>query len=128
MLMGLSCLAALAQIQPVSRTVTVVGAAKNPGVYPMRDTGLTLLQVIGMSEGFLPTARKSAIRIVRLPQGTDDRLLEAIVNFEKIMVGEAPDVQLQSGDVIFVPSYAKPSGPPHRIPPAKDIAKVLFKP
>ena len=84
------------------------------------------MQVIGMSEGFLPTANKSEVRIVRLQQqGAADNLFETIVNLKNIEVGKAPDVQLQSGDVILIPTHVKPERPPRPAPPEKDIARVL---
>jgi hypothetical protein len=108
LLMGLFSVTALAQTQPAIQEVTVAGAVRKPGVYQMKDTGLTLLQVLALSSGLQPTADSSKIQVERLnQQSPDDNATETIViDARKILTGKAPDFRLQPGDVIFIPTRA----------------------
>ncbi len=82
-----------------SQRITVEGAVTKPGVIPMAG-GITLLQAIAQSGGFTTTAEKTAVvfRVVDGKRGAGK------YDISDIRAGKAEDPQLQSGDVIIVPT------------------------
>jgi polysaccharide biosynthesis/export protein len=84
-----------------SQRVTVEGAVKRPGVYPIRG-GLTLLQVIATAEG-LDSTSDSTVVVFRQNAG---KRFAARFDMGQIRSGETNDPPLQSGDVIVAPTSA----------------------
>lgn len=82
-----------------SQRVTIAGAVKKPGVLPMVG-GLTLLQAIAQSGGREDVA-ESEVLVMRV---SDGKRLAGRYNVLDIQEGNASDPQLQSGDVIVVPT------------------------
>jgi protein involved in polysaccharide export with SLBB domain len=78
------------------RTVMVVGAIRRTGNYP----ATTLLGAISSADGLTPEANPTEVRVT-LGEST------TIVNAGRIMIGEAPDLKLQGGEVIIVPTYPR---------------------
>lgn len=84
-----------------SQRVTVEGAVKRPGVYPIRGK-LSLLQVIATAEG-LDSVSDTTVVIFRHVEG---KRLAARFDVGQIRSGESADPPIQSGDVIVAPSSA----------------------
>lgn len=82
-----------------SQRVTVTGAVKKPGVVPMAG-GMTLVQAIAQSGGLDDLAESTAM-LFRL---TDGQRVGGRYDISAIQAGQGDDPQLQSGDVIVVPS------------------------
>jgi polysaccharide export outer membrane protein len=82
-----------------SQRVTVEGAVKKPGVIPMAG-GMSLLQAIAQSGGLDETAESTAA-LFRVVEG---RRMTARYDVTEIRAGREDDPQLQSGDVIIVPT------------------------
>ena len=82
-------------------TVSVLGAVRMPGIYPLRRAGhpLTLIQAIALASGFTLDAAKKKTEITR--DGASEKI---IVNLQDVLTGRAPDMPLQAGDVIRVPT------------------------
>jgi polysaccharide export outer membrane protein len=85
-----------------SRRVTVEGAVKKPGVYPIRGP-TTLLQYISMAEGVTEASDTADILVFRSAAG---RRSAAKFNLDEIRAGRAADPEMQDGDVIVVNSSA----------------------
>ncbi len=80
--------------------VSVLGAVKQPGVFPIGATQ-TLFDVISVAGGFADNARPDAVRILR-----DGQVIT--VNLKRTFKGGAADqVALQSGDRIYVPAASR---------------------
>jgi polysaccharide export outer membrane protein len=84
-----------------SQRVTVEGAVKKPGVYPIRGR-ITLLQVIATAEGF-DTTSDTTVVIFRSTQG---KRMAARFDISQIRNGQTGDPAIQSGDVIVAPTSA----------------------
>jgi polysaccharide export outer membrane protein len=84
-----------------SQRVTVEGAVKRPGVYPIRSK-TSLLQVIATAEG-LDAASDTTVVIFRHVEG---KRLAARFDIDQIRGGAANDPPIQSGDVIVAPTSA----------------------
>ncbi|MGO8952295.1 MAG: polysaccharide biosynthesis/export family protein, partial [Rhodomicrobium sp.] len=79
--------------------ITVEGAVKKPGVVPMAG-GVSLLQAIAQSGGLDEVAESTAV-VFRMANG---KRLAVKYDIADIRAGRAEDPQLQSGDVVIVPT------------------------
>jgi len=85
-----------------SRRVTVEGAVKKPGVYPIRGA-TTLLQYISIAEGVTEASDTSSILVFRSMDGARSA---ARFDLDEIRAGRAQDPQIHDGDVIVVNTSA----------------------
>jgi len=84
-----------------SQRVTVEGAVKKPGVYPIEGR-LTLLQAIATAQGLQETAETTVLVF----RATDGRRSGAKFDLAKVRSGEASDPVLKAGDVIVANTSA----------------------
>ncbi len=82
-----------------SQRITVEGAVKKPGVIPMSG-GMSLVQAIAQSGG-LDDVAQSEVVVFRV---TDGKRYAGRYDYADIRDGKADDPQLQSGDVVVVPT------------------------
>jgi polysaccharide export outer membrane protein len=81
--------------------VFVFGAVKKPGPVPMLQGGLNLAQAIGSAELRDTGYDFKHVRIIRSLSTTRGELL--VIDFDKILRGEALPLPLMAGDIIYVP-------------------------
>ena len=96
---------------PKTGLVYAVGSVTKPGGFPLNDNEtLSALQVLALAEGLMPVSAPNKARILReVPGGT--QRTEIPVDLRRLSSGQAPDVQLIPGDILFVPgSAAKKAG------------------
>jgi polysaccharide export outer membrane protein len=84
-----------------SQRVTIEGAVKRPGVYPIR-TKMSLLQVIATAEG-LDSVSDATVVVFRQIEG---KRMAARFDVGQIRSGATKDPTIQSGDVIVAPTSA----------------------
>jgi polysaccharide export outer membrane protein len=84
-----------------SQRVTVEGAVKRPGVYPLRGK-TSLLQVIATAQG-LDTVSDTTVVVFRHVEG---KRHAARFDVARIRSGETSDPAIESGDVVVAPSSA----------------------
>ncbi len=83
--------------------VFVFGAVRNPGALQAKlSKRITLLQAIAQAGGTAEGASKSGIVIKRKDNKTG-KATEIKVNLKDIIKGKKPDIELQEGDVVYVP-------------------------
>lgn len=82
-----------------SQRVTIEGAVKKPGVFPIRGHG-SLMQFIAMAEGLDQVAGTEVVIFRQM----DGKRVAGRFDIGQIKSGEAVDPPLQSGDVIVVQS------------------------
>ncbi|MBL0040328.1 MAG: polysaccharide export protein [Xanthomonadales bacterium] len=81
-----------------SQRITVEGAVKNPGIFPI--TGKTsLLQVIAMARGFEELADERTIIVFRTIEG---KKMAALFNIREIRAGQVEDPQIYGDDIVVV--------------------------
>jgi len=90
-----------------TKSVSVLGQVTKPGNYILTHQ-LTILRLISQNGGFAPEAATSIVRIVRSHK--DGKKETVKVNIDKVIQGEAEDVLLVPGDIIFVDSRSKGQG------------------
>lgn len=81
-----------------SQRVTVEGAVKKPGIYPLSGR-TTLLQTIAMAEGLDPLANLEGVVIFRVVEG---KKMAAVFDMRSIRAGETDDPQVYGDDVVVV--------------------------
>jgi polysaccharide export outer membrane protein len=89
-----------------SQRITVEGAIKKPGVYPMRGK-TSLLQTIAMADGLDPNSDST---VVVFRYAADGQRSAAKFDIGDIRSGQAEDPTLQGGDVVVVGSSAIKEG------------------
>jgi len=87
-----------------TRQVFVFGAVKKPGPFAMPASGVNLAQVIANAEVQNTGYNFQKVRIIRSNTPTQGELL--IVDFDSILRGKAVPMQLQEGDIVYVPKSA----------------------
>jgi polysaccharide biosynthesis/export protein len=85
-----------------SQRVTVEGAVKKPGVYPIRGK-TTLLQAVAAAEGLDNQVSNSTVLVFRQ---IDGKRAAAKFDMAEIRSGAAEDPMVHSGDVIVAPNSA----------------------
>lgn len=78
--------------------VTVGGAVKKPGIYPVNGQ-TSLLQAIALSEGLDPLANEHGVVVFRR---IDGRRMAAVFDMRAIRQGSAVDPPVYGGDIIMV--------------------------
>ena len=89
-------------IVPRAPVVYILGDVGRPGGYTIatNDSKLTMLQLISMA-GSTNKTSKSNLRLIR--REPDGQQKEIPVQLAAIQKGKQPDIQLQQGDIIYVP-------------------------
>jgi protein involved in polysaccharide export with SLBB domain len=85
--------------QYASKRVSVVGAVANPGAFKL-EPGMTVVQAISMAGGFSSLADRDATVVTRRVNG---ELVRYRVPVAKVAKGQAEDIEVAAGDIIFVP-------------------------
>jgi len=88
---------------PDSRTqqIFIFGAVKKPGPVPVPSGGMNLAQAIASAELREIGYDFRYVRIIRSLSTTRGELL--VVDFDKVLRGEALPLQLSAGDIVYVP-------------------------
>ena len=87
---------------PQAGRVYVIGNVKKTGAFPVGDgNDTTVLKMIALTEGLLPYTNKDAF-IYRREVGKEGRS-EIPVQLTHIMEHKAPDIPLQSNDILYIP-------------------------
>lgn len=84
-----------------NRQVFIFGAVKKPGAVPMPPGGLNLAQAIASAELRDIGYDFRHIRIIRSLSTTRGELI--VVDYDRVLKGEALPVQLLEGDIVYVP-------------------------
>jgi polysaccharide export outer membrane protein len=85
--------------------VFLVGNVLKPGSFPLNDAGgMSVMKALAMAEGLTRFATKQAY-IYRTADGAAKQ--ELLVELRKIMDRKSPDVELQAGDIFYVPDNRK---------------------
>ncbi|MFN3200097.1 MAG: polysaccharide biosynthesis/export family protein [Bradymonadia bacterium] len=82
-----------------SKKVFVLGEVNKPGTFPFEDD-MTIVQAITLAGGFKNLADKDKTVVTRR---RGEREKKFVVPVEKIGKGQAQNIELKPGDIIFVP-------------------------
>lgn len=84
----------------LSKEIYIIGEVKAPALFAFREE-MPLSRTLAMAEGFTADADRSRIHVVR---GSLSNPTLIVTDFNKIITGQAQDVQLEPGDIVFVPT------------------------
>ncbi len=82
-----------------SKRISVVGAVANPGAFSL-EPGMTVVQAISMAGGFSSLANRDGTVVTRR---VGDETVRYRVPVERVTRGQAEDIEVAAGDIIFVP-------------------------
>lgn len=82
-----------------SKRISVVGAVANPGAFSL-EPGMTVVQAISMAGGFSSLANRDGTVVTRR---VGDKTVRYRVPVERVTRGQAKDIEVAAGDIIFVP-------------------------
>jgi polysaccharide export outer membrane protein len=82
--------------------VYVIGDVKEPAGIVMETPNFTVLQVLAMAHGPNPTAKLSQAKLIRKTPSGEQQEIPLPLN--KILSSKSPDLPLQAGDILYVPS------------------------
>jgi polysaccharide export outer membrane protein len=85
--------------QYVSKRISVVGAVANPGAFRL-EPGMTVVQAISMAGGFSSLADRDGTVVTRRVNGQTIRYRVPVA---KVAKGQAEDILVAAGDIIYVP-------------------------
>ena len=83
------------------RQVFIFGAVRKPGPFPMPASGISLPQLMSVADLNESGGNFHKVRIIRSNTPTQGELL--IVDFDRMLTGQAIPLQLQEGDIVYVP-------------------------
>jgi protein involved in polysaccharide export with SLBB domain len=83
-----------------SRKVYVLGQVAKPGPYPF-DGRMTVIDAVAMAGGTTKLADANGTKVTRTTE--DGKQIVVVVKAGAIGEGREPDVELQPGDIVFVP-------------------------
>jgi polysaccharide export outer membrane protein len=82
-----------------SRRVSVIGAVREPGSYPLRS-GMGVVEAVSLAGGFTALANRDGTLLTRRVEG---ELRTFSVPVDRISSGQEPDVTVRAGDILHVP-------------------------
>ncbi|GAB4209459.1 MAG: exopolysaccharide export protein VpsN [Sandaracinaceae bacterium] len=82
-----------------SRRVSVIGAVREPGSYPLRS-GMGVVEAVSLAGGFTALANRDGTLLTRRVNG---ELRTYSVPVDRISSGQEPDVTVRAGDILHVP-------------------------
>lgn len=82
-----------------SKRISVIGAVREPGSFPMQS-GLTVVQAIGLAGGFTALANRDGTVLTRRVGGEIRRYR---IPVDSITDGRRDDVPIQAGDILHIP-------------------------
>ena len=83
----------------LSKEVYILGEVRAPALFAFRES-MPMSRTLALAEGFTPDADLSSIHIVR---GALHNPTVIVADFEMVISGRAQDVQLEPGDIVYVP-------------------------
>ena len=84
-----------------NREVSVLGQVKDPGSFAFQER-LTLVQALSLAGGLTEFAAPRRVSITRRT-GTGEQTTTFEVSLTEIIKGDAEDLSLRPGDIVFVP-------------------------
>ena len=82
-----------------SRKIFVLGQVRAPGTFPYAS-GMNVVEAVALAGGFSPTANPDYVVVTRQHEGREKRIPVPVGEITK---GLAANLELQSGDIVYVP-------------------------
>jgi polysaccharide export outer membrane protein len=82
-----------------SKKIFVLGMVRKPGTFPYQG-GMNVVEAVTLAGGFTETANANFVVVTRKKDGAEIRIP---VPVEQISKGLAANLELQAGDIVFIP-------------------------
>jgi polysaccharide export outer membrane protein len=82
-----------------SKKIFVLGMVRKPGTFPFQG-GMNVVEAVTLAGGFTETANANFVVVTRKKNGAEIRIP---VPVEQISKGLAANLELQAGDIVFIP-------------------------
>lgn len=86
-------------LRVLSHFVTILGEVNAPGKYPLDNEQVTLVELIGLSQGLSPYAKNDQIEVIRSIDGQVQKLR---VNLRELVGLQEKNILIQPGDIVYV--------------------------
>lgn len=83
----------------LSKEVYIIGEVNTPSLFGFRDD-MPMSKTLALAEGFTKDADLARVHVIR---GSLSNPTLIIVDFNKVIAGQEQDVQLEPGDLVYVP-------------------------
>ncbi|MEI9477819.1 MAG: polysaccharide biosynthesis/export family protein [Deltaproteobacteria bacterium] len=83
-------------------TISVTGQVNQPGSFPLKGQ-LSVIEAIGLAKGFTKIAGQNSVKIMRMEKNGEKKTLTVKVRDISKKGDKSKDVQLERGDIVFVP-------------------------
>lgn len=83
----------------LSKEVYILGEVNKPMLFAFREN-MPMSRTLALAEGFTPNADLKRIHILR---GSLNNPTVVIINFKEVLAGNASEIALEPGDIIYVP-------------------------
>ena len=88
---------------PQTDLIYVTGSVHKPGGFPIgMHPGISILQAVSLAEGLSSVAAPQRALVLRVRQDSTSKE-EIPVDLRRMLAGKSKDLELQSGDILFVP-------------------------
>ncbi len=108
-------------IKVLNHFVTILGEVNDPGKYMIDNENLTLIELIGLSDGLSPYAKNDEVQVIRQINGQTIKLQ---INLRELVGLVQKNITLQPDDIVYV-APEKTKGSDVNLQKASIVASIL---
>lgn len=91
-------------VRIINHFVTVLGEVNKPGKYQLDNEALSLVELLGQTEGYTKYAKLNDIQLIRKVNG---ELVKFPINFSTLNALNKQNASLKPGDIVYIPPTRK---------------------
>lgn len=91
-------------VRIINHFVTVLGEVNKPGKYQLDNEALTLVELLGQTEGYTKYAKLDEIQLIREVNG---EMVKFPINFSTLQTFNQQNASIKPGDVVYIPPTKK---------------------
>ena len=91
-------------VRVINHFVTVLGEVMKPGKYQLDNEELTLVELLGQTEGYTKYAKLEDIQLIRQVNG---KMVKFPIDFSQLKSLDTQNASLKPGDIVYIPPTKK---------------------
>ncbi len=91
-------------VRVINHFVTVLGEVNKPGKYQLDNEELTLVELLGQTEGYTKYAKLNDIQLIR---DVDGKKIKFPINFSTLQSLDKQNASIKPGDIVYIPPTHK---------------------
>ncbi len=91
-------------VRIINHFVTVLGEVNKPGKYQLDNEALSLVELLGQTEGYTKYAKLSNIQLIREVNGS---MVKFPIDFSTLKALDQQNASLKPGDIVYIPPTKK---------------------